>query len=84
MFTLRFRARALLTVLLIVTFSVAYNFVRFWEFQIVDSQPGIFPYLLLFLLNSFYLCIVIIFLSERFDIHRLVTLINVFLSRDVW
>ncbi|KHJ80317.1 7 transmembrane receptor [Oesophagostomum dentatum] len=32
------RSRALLTVFLIVIFSVAYNFVRFWEFQIIDSQ----------------------------------------------
>ncbi|WKY10940.1 hypothetical protein Q1695_002916 [Nippostrongylus brasiliensis] len=32
------RARALLTVFLIVVFSIAYNFVRFWEFQIVESQ----------------------------------------------
>ncbi|KAL6742120.1 hypothetical protein Aduo_015309 [Ancylostoma duodenale] len=32
------RARALLTVFLIVVFSVAYNFVRFWEFQIIESH----------------------------------------------
>ncbi|CAJ0590809.1 unnamed protein product [Cylicocyclus nassatus] len=32
------RSRALLTVLLIVIFSVAYNFVRFWEFQIIESN----------------------------------------------
>nr|CDJ92216.1 7TM GPCR domain containing protein [Haemonchus contortus] len=32
------RSRALMTVLLIVVFSVAYNFVRFWEFQIMESS----------------------------------------------
>ncbi|CAI4222720.1 unnamed protein product [Auanema sp. JU1783] len=32
------RSRALLTVLVIIIFSVAYNFVRFWEFQFVDKE----------------------------------------------
>ncbi|KAK6040414.1 hypothetical protein COOONC_22081 [Cooperia oncophora] len=34
------RSRALLTVLLIVIFSVVYNFVRFLEFQIIESSTG--------------------------------------------